>query len=96
MYFSKFCTPALIYLVFIIVHVIIELKEYDKRGALLQLLLGIIVALLLQFLCMKGMTVISWIIVLIPFIFYTYMVVILYNVFGIDPSKKVQKFIVHS
>ena len=70
------------------------MKEQNTKGAILQLLTGIMMTLLLQVLCMRGMTILSWIIVFIPFIFYTYMMVLLYNVFGVEPSEKVKRFLV--
>lgn len=81
--FKKFCAPAIIYLVFSMVHTLVAVGRNDNSGALLQLSLGILVTLLLQLLCMKGMNMISWIIVFLPFMFYTYVVIILYRVFGI-------------
>ena len=81
--FKKFCAPAIIYLVFSMVHTLVAVGRNDNSGALLQLSLGILVTLLLQLLCMKGMNIISWIIVFLPFMFYTYIVIILYKVFGI-------------
>ena len=95
--FKKFCAPAIIYLVFSMVHTLVAVGRNDNSGALLQISLGILVTLLLQLLCMKGMNIISWIIVFLPFMFYTYVVIILYRVFGItvvnptvydyDPNK---------
>jgi len=92
---SILCTPALIYLIFILVHSIIEMIDGNSKGALLQLMIGILVTLLLQILCMKGMNIISWIIVFIPFMLYTYMMILLYNVFGINPSKNEKKYLVN-
>tara|TARA_Y100000992_G_C21226211_1_gene473018 strand:- start:226 stop:456 length:231 start_codon:yes stop_codon:yes gene_type:complete len=72
-----------------------EMKEKNTHGAILQLLIGIMMTLLLQVLCMRGMTILSWIIVFIPFIFYTYMMILLYNVFGVEPSENVKNFLVN-
>ena len=94
MFFSNLCSPALLYFVFVLIHVVMEMKEKNTKGAILQLLLGITMALVLQILCMRGMTIISWIIVFIPFIFYTYMMILFYYVFGVEPSENVQKFLV--
>lgn len=95
MFFTNFCSPALIYLIFVIIHVVMEMKEKNTHGAILQLLIGIMMTLLLQVLCMRGMTILSWIIVFIPFIFYTYMMILLYNVFGVEPSENVKNFLVN-
>lgn len=92
---SILCTPALIYLIFMLVHSVIEMMNENYKGALLQLIIGILVTLLLQILCMKGMNIISWIIVFIPFMLYTYMMILLYNVFGINPSKNEKKYLVN-
>lgn len=95
MYLSNFCTPALIYFVFMIIHVFMEMQANNPNGALVQLLLGILMTLLLQVICMRGMTIFSWIIVFLPFIFYTYMMILLYNVFGIEPSDEMKQFLVN-
>lgn len=95
MFFSNFCTPALIYLIFMMIHVIIQTSQNQWNHAIIRLLIGVLMTLLLQVLCMKGMTLLSWIIVFIPFIFYTYMMILLYHVFGIDPTEEMQQFLVH-
>ena len=45
---SILCTPALIYLIFMLVHSVIEMMNDNYKGALLQLIIGILVTLLLQ------------------------------------------------
>ncbi len=82
--FDKFCAPAIIYITFAMAHTLVAIARKDNKGALVQLLLGILITLLLQLLCMKGMNIVSWIIVFLPFIFYTYIVLILYRIFGIS------------
>jgi hypothetical protein len=88
MLLSIVCPPAVVYIAFTLVHVIISIFEYDVKGALLQLLIGILITLLLQFLCLNDLKIISWIIVFLPFIFYTYMMVLLYNIFGLNVNQK--------
>jgi hypothetical protein len=87
MFLTKLCIPALVYLVFQITHVIVALFDDKYNKALLQLILGVVMVLFLQLLCMRGMSLISWIIVFLPFIFYTYMTMIIYYVFGLDPKN---------
>ena len=86
MFLTNLCIPALVYLVFQITHVLVALFNDKYNSALLQLLLGVVMVLFLQVLCMRGMTLISWIIVFIPFIFYTYITMIIYHVFGLNPQ----------
>ncbi len=86
MFFTNLCTPALIYLVFFLTHSLVATFQSKYKHAILQILLGILMTFLLQLLCLRKMDIISWIIVFIPFIFYTYMVMIIYYVFGINPD----------
>ncbi len=95
MFFSNFCSPALVYFIFMLVHVFLEMYHKNTKGALLQLLLGLLMSMILQVLCIRGLNIVSWIIVLIPFIFYTYMMILLYNVFGLEPSDEMQQFLVN-
>jgi cobalamin biosynthesis protein CobD/CbiB len=94
MFLSSFCPPALIYLIFMLIHVIVEIFNGSQKGAMLQLIIGLLMTLLLQLLCLKNMTIISWIIVFIPFILYTYMMFLLYQVFGLNPEDKERKYLV--
>ena len=87
MILTSLCPPALIYFVFMLCHVILATFKDQYNDAILQFILGTLMTMLLQLLCYKGMTLISWIIVFIPFIFYTYMIMIIYYVFGINPER---------
>tara|TARA_B100000073_G_C23521207_1_gene487966 strand:+ start:308 stop:547 length:240 start_codon:yes stop_codon:yes gene_type:complete len=78
-----------------LVHVFLEMYHKNTKGALLQLLLGLLMSMILQVLCIRGLNIVSWIIVLIPFIFYTYMMILLYNVFGLEPSDEMKQFLVN-
>ena len=82
MLISSFCSPAIVYIVFSFVHILMSIFDGDKKGAFLQALMGLLITLLLQFLCMKGLSLLSWIIAFLPLIFYTYMVILLYSIFG--------------
>lgn len=88
---DSFCPPAIVYLVFTLVHVLMALFDAEFKGALLQSIVGILIILLLQLLCMNGLSIISWIIAFLPLIFYTYMMILLYYVFGLTPSTKDKK-----
>jgi hypothetical protein len=47
----------------------------------------IIFTLLLNILCKQGLSIISWLIVFIPFILMTYITAVLMFVFGLSPSS---------
>jgi len=91
MLLNYFCGPALVYFSFVLIHVIMSTYHKKSGAAILQILVGTLITLLLQLLCMRGMTMFSWIIVFIPFIFYTYMMVILFYAFGVEPEENMRK-----
>lgn len=94
MFFLSLCSPAIIYFIFVSVHVLVAMYNNETNQALLQLITGILITLLLQLLCMRKLTLVSWFIVFIPFIFYTYLIFLLYSIFGIEPDKNMKKFLV--
>ena len=66
---SKLCTPAMLYLVFAAISVVIGVFQ---KFQLLSLLVNVIFVAawtwFLNFLCSKGYTSISWFLVLLPFL----------------------------
>jgi hypothetical protein len=80
------CAPALIYVAFSLTQIIIDTFKGLYNTAFLKVFVMIIITILLNSLCQAGMSIISWIIVFIPFIFMTIIVTILLYVFGLDPS----------
>ena len=81
------CPPALLYLAFSIIQIIIDLYRGDSLQALFKFIVMIIFTIVLNAICNSGMTIISWFIVFIPFIMMTYITTILFFVFGFNPSK---------
>lgn len=81
------CPPALLYLAFSIIQIIIDLYRGDSMQALLKFVVMIIFTIVLNAICNAGMSIISWFIVFIPFILMTYITTILFFVFGFNPSK---------
>ena len=69
--FSKYCTPAQLYLVLAVIGLIMTFMENFR---LLTLVVNgffiVIWAWILNWLCSKGFTAISWILVLLPFIMF--------------------------
>jgi hypothetical protein len=73
--FSKYCTPAQLYLVLGAIGLIMGfLKNYGVWTLLTQALILVLWGWVLNWLCSKGFKAISWILVLLPFImtFFTY------------------------
>ena len=73
--FSKYCTPAQLYLVLGAIGIILAFfKDYGVETLLTKSLFLVLWAWVLNWLCSKGFKAISWILVLLPFImmFFTY------------------------
>ena len=78
------CPPAFIYVIFSLAHIIIDTYKGHYNTALLKFIVSVLFTVMLDALCKTGLSVISWIIVFIPFIFMTLIVTILLYVFGLD------------
>lgn len=72
--FSKYCTPAQLYLVIGVICIISGFfANYSIEMLLTKALFVVIWAWVLNWLCSKGFKAISWILVLLPFIFFLFM-----------------------
>ena len=87
MVLENVCPPALLYLAFSIIQIIIDMYRGDTIQAFFKFIVMIIFTIVLNAICSSGMTIISWFIVFIPFILMTYITTILFFIFGINPSK---------
>jgi len=93
MILKSLCPPALIYLIFTVTQIGIDIVKGYFNTALMKLWQTVIFTILLQFLCNAGLGIISWIIVFIPFMLMTVITIMLLTVFGLDPkSGKVQVY----
>ena len=82
----KLCSPALLYLVFSVTQVVIDAVKGLYNVALVKFIMMILFTLLLNIFCERGLGIISWIIVFIPFILMTVIVSMLLYVFGLDAA----------
>ena len=87
MLIDSLCPPAVLYLGFSIIQILIDLFRGQQNSAFLKIVVMIVFTILLNQLCMGGLTLLSWFIVFIPFIMMTYITTILLYVFGLNPSK---------
>ena len=81
------CAPAIIYLIFSITQILIDTFKGLYNTAFMKVIVTIMVTLLLNILCDKGLSVVSWIIVFIPFILMTVIVSMLLYIFGLDAAS---------
>lgn len=75
------CSPALIYFCFSFVQIIIDITRGDYDIALAKSFVSVIFTILLNILCNRGLALISWIIVFIPFVLTTILTSILIYVY---------------
>ena len=87
MIIDSLCPPAVLYLGFSLIQIIIDLFRGQQNSAFLKVIVMIVFTILLNQLCIGGLTILSWFIVFIPFIMMTYVTTILLYVFGLNPSK---------
>ena len=80
------CAPAIIYLIFSITQILIDTFKGLYNTAFMKVIVTVMVTLLLNILCEKGLSVVSWIIVFIPFILMTVIVSMLLYIFGLDAA----------
>ena len=81
------CTPALIYIVFSLAQIVLDASQGLFNTAFVKFWISIIITVLLNYLCQSGLTVISWIIVFVPFMLMTVITSILLLGLGLDPYK---------
>ena len=83
---ESICSPALIYLVFSIVQIIVDTGKGLYNTAFLKLIVTFIFTIFLNYLCERGLGIVSWIIVFVPFILMSIIISILLLMLGLDPT----------
>ena len=73
--FSKYCTPAQLYLILGAIGIVMGFfKNFSMKTLLTKALFLVIWAWVLNWLCSKGFKAISWLLVLLPYILVLFMV----------------------
>ena len=93
MILNYLCPPALLYVVFFLIQIVIEISNESYKQALTQSIICIIFTCILQIFCNANLTLIAWLLVFIPVIMYTYMVLLIFMVFRLNPDKAQQYLI---
>lgn len=84
---NNFCAPALLYVAFSVTQIIIDTFKHMYNTALVKVIVMIIFTFILNILCQRGLGIISWFIVFIPFITMTVITAILLMTFGLHPAS---------
>ena len=83
---EQLCAPAIIYLIFSITQILIDTYNGLYNTAFMKFIVMVMVTFLLQILCQRGLNIISWIIVFVPFILMTVIVSLLLYFFGLNAT----------
>jgi hypothetical protein len=83
---ERLCTPAIIYVVFSVVQILMDLYTGLINTALIKFIVMVIMTILLNILCQRDLAIISWIIVFIPFIMMTFIVSLILYIFGLSKA----------
>ena len=86
MILNYLCPPALLYVVFFLIQVVLEISHEKYKQALTQFIICIIFTCILQIFCNANLTLMAWLLVFIPVILYTYMVLLIFLVFRLNPD----------
>jgi hypothetical protein len=79
--FSKYCTPAQLYLFLGAIGIVMGFfKNFSMKTLLTKALFLVIWAWVLNWLCSKGFKAVSWLLVLLPYILVLFMVFLLKDI----------------
>ena len=84
----ELCSPAIVYLFFSMVIVVVDFFSRQFNLAFGKLLVSLIITYLLDLLCKKGYEMISWLFVLLPFLYMIYIMVILFLSFKLMNTQQ--------
>ena len=84
--FENLCLPTIIYFVFAMTHILIDISKGYYNRAFINVWIMLMFVLLLNVLCTSGLSIISWLIISIPFLFMTSISAVLLFVFGLNPA----------
>jgi len=85
MLIENLCAPAILYLGFSVTQILIDIFRKMYNVALMKAVVTIVFTGILNILCVRGLGVVSWLLVFIPFITMTLVTAILLYIFGLSP-----------
>lgn len=81
------CAPVLLYVAFSIMHIMIDIFKDMYNTALVKFVVMVVFASVLNILCERGLGIISWMLVFIPFISMTVITTVLLFNLGLSPYQ---------
>jgi hypothetical protein len=86
---NKLCAPSIIYFGFSIISASNDLYNKQYENAFIHLMSLIIITFLLDILCKKGFSTISWLIVFIPFMLMSLIITTIIYIVGINKHEQI-------
>jgi hypothetical protein len=86
MVIDKLCAPALLYLAYSFIQIVIDAYKGMYNLALVKVWVTIVFTIVLNIMCNRGLGIVSWMIVFIPFVLMSIIASILLFVFGLNPT----------
>lgn len=85
MFVENLCSPAILYLGFSLTQIVIDMFKGMYNTAIVKTAVAVVFTTILNMLCSRGLTTISWFIVFIPFVTMTFVTGVLMYLFGLAP-----------
>ena len=86
MFVKSICPPALLYLGFSLAQIFVDTLKGLYNTAFFKFIVMIVFTTILNILCAQGLSVVSWLIVFVPFIIMTFITSLLLFVFDLSPE----------
>lgn len=84
---SNICSPALVYLCFSLIQIVIDVYKQQFQTAFFKFWVMLIITTLLNILCERGLSIVSWLIVFVPIILMSIVMIVLLFFLGFKPGQ---------
>ena len=82
---ADLCAPALLYLAFSATQVVIDTFRGNYNTAFLKLFVAGILTVALNAMCQRGLSLVSWLVVFLPFVMMTIITTLILVALGLSP-----------
>ena len=85
----KLCAPAILYLVLAVIALILNC-QYSTSSIIMHILFIVVWTLILNWICSKGLKWVSWLLVVIPYLFAALVILIATEIIIINDAMKTE------
>ena len=82
MEYQQICAPALIFVIYMAIQVVIDIFQGYFNTAIVKIVILFIFGAGLNMLCQEGLTIVAWILIFVPFVLLSLIVVIILFMLG--------------